>query len=103
MRVFTLQRFINMARLLRQTCQHEQQPANEITEPLAFTVKQTRGSRESYSFGHVFCTHALGPSSHQWEKQNKAIFEEKKGVEEQVPTRDCKIADQTTSPCHCPP
>ena len=35
------------------------------TEHMAFTVKQTRASRESYSFGHVFCTHALEMDSHQ--------------------------------------
>lgn len=36
--VFAFSRFINMSRLLRQICQLEKPPANEITDPLTFTV-----------------------------------------------------------------
>ena len=79
-RVFALQRFVNTARLIREICQHEKPPANEIMEPPAVDSKQTRASRESYSFGHVLCTHALGQDSHRMgETKNKAIFKEKKG------------------------
>ena len=55
MRVFALQRFVNMAGLIREICQHEKPLANEITEPPAFTVSNQelrgKGSVENAECG----------------------------------------------------
>ena len=91
MRVFALQRFVNMARLIREICQHEKPPANEITEPPAFTVSKQELRGKAIVLV-TFCARTCLGGSHQWENKNKAIFEEKKKeIEEQVPTRQVSL------------
>ena len=93
MRVFALQRFVNMARLIREICQHEKPLANEITEPPAFTVsnQELRGKAKvlvTFSARTLF-----GVVINRENKTDKAILGKKKEeIEEQVPTRDCKEA-----------
>ena len=61
-RVFAFQRFINISRLHRGMCQLEKPRANEITEPLAFTVckLKLRGNRDSVKV--TFKAHTIYPS-----------------------------------------
>ena len=75
MRVLALQRFVNMARLIRETCQHEKPSASEMTPGTpGVNRKQTRASRESYFLHAGFPALVING-----ENKNKAIFEEKKG------------------------
>ena len=76
MRVFALQRFVNMARLIREICQHEKPPANEITEPPAFTASKQE-LRGKVIVLVTFSARTL--YGRIGENKNKAIFEEKKG------------------------
>ena len=92
MRVFALQRFVNMARLIREICQHERPLANKITEPPAFTVsnEELRGKAIVLV---TFSARTLFGGSHQWGKQKQSnLGGKKEEIEEQLPTRDCKEA-----------
>ena len=95
MGVFALQRFVNMARLIREICQHEKPPPNEITEPPAFTVsKQERRGKAIVLV--KFCARTRLGGSRQWEKQKptktKQSSRKKKEIEEQVPTHQVSLA-----------
>ena len=80
MRVFAHQRFVNMARLIREICQHEKPPANKITERPAFTVIRNKSFAVKAIVLVRFSARTLLGGSHQWgKKQNKAMFEEKEG------------------------
>ena len=83
-----------MARLIREICQHEKPPGNEITEPPAFTVSKQELRGKAIVLV-TFCARTRLGGSHQWENKNKAIFEEKKG------NRGAS-ADAPGFSCHCP-
>ena len=60
-----------MARLIREICQHEQPPANEITEPPAFTVSKQE-LRGKAIVVVTFSARTLLGGSHQWGKQKQS-------------------------------
>ena len=89
MRVFALQRFVNMARLIREICQQGKPPANEMTEPPAFTVSKQELLGKAIVFV-TFSSHTLLGGSHQWGEKTKQSLRKEKEIEEQLPTCDCK-------------
>ena len=68
---FHPQRFVKRARLIREICQHEKPPGNEIAEPPSFTVskQELRGKAVVVV---TFSTRTLLGGSHQWGKQKQS-------------------------------
>ena len=77
MRVFALQRFVNMARLIREVCQHEKPLANKITEPPAFTVSKQELRGKAIVLV-TFSARTLLGGSHQYGKQKQSKLRGKK-------------------------
>ena len=77
MRVFTLQRSVNMAHLIREMCQHKKPLANEITEPPAFTVSKQELRGKAIVLVTFFARTLLG-GSHQQGKQKQSNLRGKK-------------------------